>query len=211
MYRLAQYDETRFEVLRDLIREYPFATLVLHDGNEIVANHVPMLLRGTSADASVVGHVARNNPVWRVAPAGTAALATFQGPDHYISPRWYRTGRTDGSAVPTWDYAVVHARGPIEWIEDPAWSMDLLDEMAAAFERGGDPWRTDEMPVALRQAMLARIVSFRIPVVDMRGKLKLNQGSRAEDRDAIVDELEKLETRAARELAAWISRAMREP
>ena len=131
----------------------------------------------------------------------------FHGIDHYISPRWYRSGQADGKPVPTWDYAVVHARGPIEWIEDKSWLQALLEDMAKAFERGENPWRTKEMRTDYRESMLGRIVGFQIPISVLQGKFKLNQGSTPEDRAGVIAELKRLGTDSAMAMAEAIERA----
>jgi transcriptional regulator len=207
MYRIPHYDERRVEVLHGLIRAHPFATLLVGTGTDIVANHLPVLLRqGEPHDGMLVGHVARANPVWKIA-GSPDALLIFQGVDHYISPRWYRSGQADAKAVPTWDYAVVHAKGTLEWIEDRAWLHGLLADMAQAFEQGERPWRIAEMPADHRDSMLDHIVGFRVSVRDLQGKFKLNQGSSREDRAAVIAALEKLGTDAAADMAAAISGA----
>jgi transcriptional regulator len=209
MYRLAHYDESRPGVLRALIDAYPFATLVLASQSDIVANHVPLLMRAGPPPAGLlVGHVARANPLWTRFAAGHPSLVIFQGGDHYISPRWYRSGQADGKAVPTWDYSVVHARGPIEWIEDRTWLQGLLEDMAVAFERdSGKPWHPREMPAEYRDSMLDRIVGFQIPVESLQGKFKLNQGSTTEDRSRVVSALRNVGSDSATAMAAAIERA----
>ena len=44
MYLPAQFEETRVEVLHDLMREHPFATLVAHGDDGLSANHLPLHL-----------------------------------------------------------------------------------------------------------------------------------------------------------------------
>jgi transcriptional regulator len=170
-----------------------------------------MLVRPTSSAAGMlVGHVARANPVWKEVPAGSEALAIFHGASHYISPRWYPSRGEQGKALPTWDYAVVHARGPIEWIDDRLWLQTLLDELIAVFERGNElPWHISEVPDESREALLAGIVGFEIPVATLQGKLKLNQKSPPEDRASIVDALNSLGSPAAASMAEAIGRAGR--
>jgi len=136
-------------------------------------------------------------------------MLIFHGSDHYISPRWYKSGQADGKAVPTWDYSIVHARGPIEWIEDRSWLENLLDDMAQAFERGDRPWRTSEMPADLRESMLNHIVGFQVPVHALEGKFKLNQGSTQEDRASVIGELQRLGTDSALSMAEAIAKASR--
>jgi transcriptional regulator len=208
MYRLPQYEEHRLEVLHALIGAHPFATLIVGAGPDVIANHVPVLLRaGPTPAGLLVGHIARANPVWGSAKTGTGSLLIFHGIDHYISPRWYRSGQADGKPVPTWDYAVVHARGLIEWIEDKLWLQALLEDMAKAFERGKNPWRTEEMPTDYRESMLGRIIGFQIPISVLQGKFKLNQSSTPEDRAGVIAELKRLGTDSAMAMAEAIERA----
>jgi transcriptional regulator len=205
MYRPSHYDESKLEVLHALIRANPFATLVLSDGVEAIANHVPVLLRvGSAPEGQLVGHIARANPAWKIAKTGARSLLIFQGGDHYVSPRWYKSGQVDRNVVPTWDYAVVHARGSIEWIEDKVWLEQLLADMATAYEQSDNPWRMTEMSADRRDLMLTHIVGFQVSNIELQGKFKLNQGSSAEDRAAIVSELERLGTDAAMKMAAAI-------
>jgi transcriptional regulator len=63
------------------------------------------------------GHLARPNPQIADFDGEAEALAMFAGPHAYISPSWYETG----PAVPTRNYASVHAYGPAQRIDDPEW------------------------------------------------------------------------------------------
>ncbi|MFO1465164.1 MAG: FMN-binding negative transcriptional regulator [Steroidobacteraceae bacterium] len=190
MYRVPHYDESRIEVLHELIRSNPFGTLVTTASSDLSANHIPMLLRTHESSAgSIVGHIARNNPVWKSASNGGSVLAIFQGPDHYISPRWYFTGQSDGTAVPTWNYAVVHVKGAIEWVEDADWLRQLLDDTGRAFESGDRPWRLSEVPIDYRDRLVSGIIGFRIPIDSLQGKFKLHQKASVEDRSQLIASL----------------------
>ena len=57
------------------------------------------------------GHVARANPQWSDIDDTVAALAVFQGPQHYVAPSWYPIKRETGRVVPTWNYVAVHVMG----------------------------------------------------------------------------------------------------
>ena len=41
MYTPTSFRETRSEALRALIRDYPFATVIVHAADGLVANHLP--------------------------------------------------------------------------------------------------------------------------------------------------------------------------
>ena len=94
--------------LAAFIQQYSFATLVTHDGAAPFASHLPMLFHPQAGGhGTLLSHMARANPQWRHFASGAEVLAIFHGPHNYISPSWYQTG----PAVPTWNYATVHAYG----------------------------------------------------------------------------------------------------
>src|SRR5262245_40355037 len=121
MYVPEHFREERAEVLHDLIRRNPFGTLVSNTPDGLFATHLPFLL--DAERNTLVGHMARANPHWRWLD-GTAALVLFQGPHAYVSPRWYATPL----AVPTWNYAVVHAHGRVGLVQDGPRLLEILAE-----------------------------------------------------------------------------------
>jgi predicted FMN-binding regulatory protein PaiB len=116
MYLPKHFEETRVEVLHELIHAYPFGTLVTLTAGGLDANHIPFEVDSDPRPFGTLrGHVARANPVWREAAPDAEALVIFQGPDTYISPRWYPTKTETGKVVPTWNYVVVHAQKRKAW------------------------------------------------------------------------------------------------
>ena len=107
------------------MRAHPFATLVTHGSDGIVATHLPTVLKVD--DATPLGriecHVARPNPQWRTFAPDADALMIFQGPEAYIRPGWYPSKAEHDKVVPTWNYAVVHAYGRLEVVQDQAWLL----------------------------------------------------------------------------------------
>ena len=68
MYQPAHFIENDPEVLLALMREAPFATLVQAAGGELTADVLPLEVERTAGGAwRIAGHVARANPLWRVA------------------------------------------------------------------------------------------------------------------------------------------------
>src|SRR5437870_11332003 len=118
MYLPTHFEETRVQVLHALIGAHPLGALVAMTGAGLDANHIPFEIDPEPAPFGTLrGNVARANPLWRDL-SHEAALAIFQGPDAYISPSLYPTKQETGNVVPTWNYAVVHAHGPLRAIED---------------------------------------------------------------------------------------------
>jgi transcriptional regulator len=117
MYLPKHFEVTDRDTLHAVVHACPLATwATVVDGLPVV-NHVPFHLDPTRGEhGTLIGHVARANPVWRH-PA--PSVLVFQGSDAYISPNWYPSKRENGKAVPTWNYAVVHAHGTPQVTEDP--------------------------------------------------------------------------------------------
>ncbi|HVH80088.1 MAG TPA: FMN-binding negative transcriptional regulator, partial [Stellaceae bacterium] len=115
------------------------------------------------------------------------ALVVFSGPHAYISPSWYGAG----PAVPTWNYASVHAYGAARAISDKAWLRDLLLRLSERHEtREAAPWRMQDQPDTFLDGMLNGIVGFEIAVSRLEGKFKLSQNRPAGDRPRIIAALE---------------------
>ena len=126
MYVPSHFEETRLEVLHELIHTHPLATVVTLSAGGINANHIPLhLVQSQGRFGALQGHMARSNPMWSDRVAEVEALAIFQGPGAYISPSWYPTKREHGRVVPTWNYAVVHAYGTLRVIDDPLDGLNL--------------------------------------------------------------------------------------
>jgi transcriptional regulator len=137
------------------------------------------------------GHVARANPLWRMVQAESEVLAVFQGPQGYITPSWYPTKRETGKVVPTWNYAVVHAHGPLQIYEDAAWLRDLVTRLTVSQESPlATPWQVSDAPADYVEPMLKAIVGIEIPVTRLQGKWKMSQNRLPQDRDGVIAGLE---------------------
>jgi transcriptional regulator len=191
MYVPEHFRETRFEVLRAFIEQHSMGTLIAVTSEGISANHIPMqLLSDAGGPATLRGHIARANPLWRLLQTGASVLAIFIGPDHYVSPGWYPSKREHGKVVPTWNYATVHVRGTIRFIEDPAWLRSLVESLTDQHERTRvDRWRITDAPADYLQGMLRAIVGFEIQVSGIEGKFKGSQNRPAADRAAVAEAL----------------------
>lgn len=187
MYLPAHFAETRPEVLHALLREHPFATLVTQGGKGLNADHLPLhFAAGVGPHGALQGHVARANPLWRDA-ADSDVLVIFQGPQAYVTPSWYETKREHGKAVPTWNYVVVHARGRLRVIDDPAWLREQLETLVAEHEAGfAEPWQISDAPPDYIEKMLKAIVGIEIVISELGGKWKTSQNQPGINRAGVV-------------------------
>jgi transcriptional regulator len=206
MYLPGHFSETRSEVLHALMRERPFATLVTHGDDGLSANHLPLhLAAGVGPCGALHGHVARANPLWRRA-ADSEVLAIFHGPQAYVTPSWYATKHADGKAVPTWNYVVVHARGRLRVIDDPAWLRAQLEILVAQHEAGfAEPWQIADAPPDYIDKMLAAIVGIEIVITDLSGKWKTSQNQPEINRAGVVAGLHRQGTDDALQMAELVA------
>ena len=209
MYVPAHFEETRPEVLHELIRDHPLAALVTLGSEGLNANHIPLELDPDPAPGGTLrGHVARGNPVWRDFSRDVEALAVFQGPGAYISPAWYQTKRETGKVVPTYNYIVVHAYGPMRIIEDRAWLRGLVERLTNRYEAGrAEPWKVTDAPADFVEQMLGGIVGIEIPLTRLVGKWKVSQNRPSADRDGIVTGLREMNHGDAQAMSGLVKKA----
>lgn len=87
MFLPACFRENRIEVMQDLIRHHPFASVISLQEGEIVADHLPLVLHPElSEHGRLQGHINRANPMRKMLTENADVLVIFQGPHHYVSP-----------------------------------------------------------------------------------------------------------------------------
>ena len=165
-----------------------------------------MLFVESAENSALHGHVAKSNPVWQTVAENSEVLAIFQGPNRYISPKWYPSKREHGRVVPTWNYLVVHARGRIRWHGEPAWLRGHVETASRVHEGKIEPWRVSDAPSDFIDRMLGAIVGFEIEIRELKGKWKLSQNRSAEDRRGVIEALKSLDDSAAVEIVAHMER-----
>ena len=215
MYTPAAFRETRPEVIEAAIAAHPLAALVTIGAQGLDATHIPLLYsrdEGLGVGLGVLrGHMARANSQWRDHVAGTEALAIFQGPQHYVSPRWYPSTAEHGKVVPTWNYVVVHARGTLSFHHDPEWLLENVRALTDEHERSNPaPWRVADAPPEYIASLLKAIVGVEMRVTGVEGKWKVSQNRPVADREGVAASLQNLDSGDAREIARLVEAAMRE-
>jgi transcriptional regulator len=184
-----------------LVRDHPFATLITPGSPEPRVTHLPLLhVADCEPHGTLFGHFARANPHAAIA-SDIESIAIFHGPHAYVTPSWYAD---PSGAVPTWNYAVAHAHGAIEFARDAVETRAVLDLMIHRFEADREmPWKLG-LPAGQLAAMVGAIVGFRIRVKRLDGKFKLSQNRTPEDRRRVAAGLEGENYADAAATAAWM-------
>jgi len=169
-------DRQLFETLIDQIG-FGMVFLTTPDGPRVA--HTPLLSTG---DGAVQFHLARGNALTRHLD-GATALVTVNGPDAYVSPRWYDNRDT----VPTWDYVALEMEGRVRRMADEGLEA-FLHAVIAKFESRieGEPWRAEESSEATWSGLFRAIVGFELEVQAWRPTVKLSQKKSASERETIA-------------------------
>ena len=170
-----------------LMRARPFAALVSSSANGLYGTHLPTVLKDDGANGLIECHLARANPHWKDLADGNEALMIFQGPEGYITPNWYPSKALHGKAVPTWNYAVVHAYGRPAVVQDKDWLRRHVTELTTQQEASeAQPWAVSDAPENYVDVMLRGIVGFRFAITRLEGKWKMSQNREMPDRQGVV-------------------------
>ena len=191
MYIPKHFEVTDVDMMHEQIREYPFATLVTASVNGLNANHIPMHLITTPEPyGTLLGHVARANPILEDINGKNQSLVIFHGPNAYISPSWYETKKEHGKVVPTWNYVVVHAYGNLQVVDKPEWLRAQLETLTDQNEsQFSEPWTVADSPAEFTEKLLESIVGIEMNITKLIGKWKVSQNQPLQNRESVVEGL----------------------
>lgn len=203
------FREDRVDVLHAAIRELAFGMLVTRTAESFATSYLPFEAdAGRGPNGTLVGHLARYNPQWRVPVTGAQALVVFQGPHGYVSPSWYPGKRDDPRQVPTWDYLLVEARGVLTTFDDDARLLDLLHRLTERNEAGREQrWHVSDAPEQYVRDEMRHIVGIELRIESLMGRYKLGQNRNRADREGARAALAAAPTQRERALATAIAEA----
>lgn len=179
-----------------MMRANKFCLLVTGTGGALHGSHLPCVVDERDGKLVVELHMAKANPQWEQF-FDDDVMVVFSGPHGYVSPRWY----APGPAVPTWNYAAVHAYGTVQVFDDATAKQASQRRLVAA----QDPqWlaQFDALPQDYLDSMLAAIVVFEVAVTRIDARWKLSQNRTRDDQKRVADQLERSDAASDHALAA---------
>jgi transcriptional regulator len=189
-----------------LMRAYPFAALITTSDAGFEVTHLPTVLKSEGALGVVECHVSRANPHWKEISKSGRGLLIYTGPEAYITPAWYPSKHAHGKVVPTWNYAVVHAHGSAEVIDDRQWLVRHVSELTDQQEAGAAvPWATSDAPGNYVEMLARGIVGMRFTIDRIEGKAKMSQNRELPDRAGVVAGLKGRGTEADAKVADLVA------
>jgi transcriptional regulator len=194
MHPNAAYRSEDRALLAALIDEIGFGMIfaATPDGPRVA--HAPLLRTG---DGAVQFHLSHGNALTKHLD-GTTALAVINGPDGYVSARWYE----DQARVPTWDYVSIELEGRVRRMDSDG-LLGLLEALSAQHEARiaeGEPWTMAKLPAERQRQLLGAITGFELEIAAWRPTFKLHQTVPAHERERIVAGLEAQGSNALAEL-----------
>ncbi len=187
MYCPTLFREDRPEVQHAFIGAHPLGLLVSYGPSGLLANLLPFVLKAATGPHGVLqAHMARANPQWRELD-GQAVLVVFRGPDAYVSPSLYATKKETGKVVPTWNYAMVQARGRAAIRDQGDWLTPQLNALTTAQEQArAQPWAVSDAPHDYIEAQKKAIVGIEIEISALEGKWKVSQNQPETNRRSVM-------------------------
>ncbi len=200
MYIPKHFEQSDPQILQNLIRSAPLASLVTLGAQGLNANPIPLYFEANEGLGLLQGHIARANPLWRDFDTQFEALAIFQGGDAYISPNWYPSKAEHHKEVPTWNYMVLNVYGHLRVQDDPVWLRVFLEKLTAQQEaKFAHPWQLTDAPEDYLQKMLKAIVGIELAITRWEGKWKLSQNKASPEYQGVMAGLS--ETQVAESMA----------
>ena len=165
-----------------------FGTVCAWDGHKPIASSLPFYLSSTDdGTPQAFFHLARGNPLAKLADGATSWLLAINGADAYVSADWY----VSPDQVPTWLYQAVHLTGPVRLLSDTELAAQV-DVLSAKFEQQllpKKPWTSDKMTAGRLEAMKKAIIGLVMTVEQVEGSFKLNQHKSEADYAAVAARL----------------------
>lgn len=158
------------------------------DGARPVASALPFYLSyADDGTPRALFHVARHNPLVKLANGAASWLLAVTGANAYVSADWY----VSPDQVPTWLYQAAHLTGPVRRLSDDELGVQV-DALSAKFENRllpKQPWTSGKMTPGRLDAMKKAIVGLEMAVEEVEGSFKLNQHKSEADYAAVAGAL----------------------
>ncbi len=178
------HQETSFENVLEVVKNYPFATLITVQEDAPLITHIPMVYETDGSKyGKLVAHIDKFNPQVRTLTDGALTTSVFQGPDCYISPATYSTKQ-----LPTWNYIFAHLKGKVKLLKDKEAVKRTMVRMTSFLE-GSNPRFSLSLDNPRMDALVDYIIGFEIEITQWEGKFKFSQDKHPRDQQLAKAEL----------------------
>ena len=184
-----------------------FGTVCAFDGKKPIASLLPFYLSyADDGTPRALFHVARGNPLVKLADGTSSWLLAVNGADAYVSADWY----VSADQVPTWLYQSVHLTGTVRTLAEDELAAQV-DALSAKFEgwlAPKKPWTSAKVTAGRLEMLKKAIVGFVMTIEEVEGSFKLNQQKSEVDYAAVANALAAQGDAGSQQIAA-LMRGMR--
>lgn len=187
MYKLPYYHEDDAEIVKQFVRDNPFAFIAGCDAeNKPVATQVPLFIDERGGHFFLTGHIMKNTDHHKAFAQNPDVLAVFTGPHTYVSATWY----DNPYQASTWNFMSVHAKGVIRFGSDDE-LIAILKRLTLHYENYNTSSTTvfDNLPTDYTGRLIKAIVAFEIEVTELQHVFKLSQDRDEKSYDNIIKQL----------------------
>lgn len=187
MYKLPSYNEDDEEIVKQFVRDNPFAFITGCDvENKPVATQVPVFIDERDGKLFLTGHIMKSTDHHKAFVENENVLAVFTGPHTYVSATWY----DNPYQASTWNFMSVHAKGTIRFGDEEE-LIAILKRLTLHYENDNTASTTvfDNLPADYTNRLIKAIVAFEIEVTSLDHVFKLSQDRDETSYDNIVKEL----------------------
>ncbi len=186
-----------FELLKEIIRENAFSSLISYT-DRVRSSQAMMMLHETTVDQFYIEtHLHRLNPVAKGLKNGDNMFCDFLGAHTYISSSWY-----DHTNVSTWNYEAVQIYGTVELMSDEE-LYNHLKKLTDTFESPQKcPVTVEKMGREFVEKEMKGALGFKIIPTEVSIKRKLSQNRDDANHGLIVYNLEKSDDIMDKKIAA---------
>ncbi len=186
MYNFPHFKEPDEKVIVEFMKHHPFAMLIGNSNGRAIATQVPLMIEEREDKLFLLGHITRKQDHHLVFEENKEALVIFTGAHAYVSATWYENKQN----VSTWNYASVHARGTLTFLNEAS-LKDALRKLSLHYEKYNTQSETtfDNLPGDYTDRLVKAIVGFEIEVTSLDHVFKLSQNRDEKSYHHIIDHL----------------------
>jgi transcriptional regulator len=186
MYNFPHFKEPDDKVIVEFMKHHPFAMLIGNSNGRAIATQVPLMIEEREDKLFLFGHITRKQDHHLVFEENKEALVIFTGAHAYVSATWYENKQN----VSTWNYASVHARGTLTFLNEAS-LKDALRKLSLHYEKYNTQSETtfDNLPGDYTDRLVKAIIGFEIEVSSLDHVFKLSQNRDEKSYHHIMDHL----------------------
>ena len=200
MFQPDKYKKNDRQYIFDFIKAHPFATFVIN-GKELLATHIPILVKGDAENFTLYGHIAEANEQYGYLKDDLEGLLIFHGAQGYVSSSWYKEVN-----ISTWDYSAVHVNVKLK-IQSREELVQSLKNLVGHFEKDQKkPVYFEDLPQEMIEDHLPLITGFWCEPTKVQAIAKLHQGFDKDDIHSVTSHLERRQDPQSSELSKNIKK-----